>query len=87
MGKTWRTSWCSAPRAQVIGTAFLATEESFAHDYHKLRIVNAAPGQTVPYRGLPHQLAAGAAVRVLPNSVTQGDHGDPFEATRRGIGA
>src|SRR6185312_13568705 len=31
----------------VFGTAFLATRESFAHDFHKRLIVEAAPGQTV----------------------------------------
>ena len=71
----------------LIGTAFLATEESFAHDYHKLRIVNAAPGRTVHTEAFHINWPAGATVRVLPNSVTQGDHGDPFAATRQVIGA
>jgi nitronate monooxygenase len=71
----------------LIGTAFLATEESFAHDYHKLRIINAAPGQTVHTEAFHINWPAGAAVRVLPNSVTQGEHGDPFAAARRVIGA
>ena len=29
-----------------MGTAFLATHESFAHDYHKQRIIDARPGST-----------------------------------------
>jgi nitronate monooxygenase len=71
----------------LIGTAFLATEESFAHNYHKLRVVNAAPGQTVHTEAFHINWPAGAAVRVLPNSVTRGDHGDPFAASRQIIGA
>ena len=71
----------------VVGTAFLATEESFAHDYHKLRILNAAPGQTVHTQAFHINWPAGAAVRVLPNSVTEGAHGDPFALGRQVIGA
>jgi nitronate monooxygenase len=71
----------------LIGTAFLATEESFAHDYHKLRIVNAVSGRTVHTEAFHINWPAGAAVRVLPNSVTRGDHGDPFAGPRRVIGA
>lgn len=71
----------------LIGTAFLTTEESFAHDYHKRRILNAAPGQTVHTEAFHINWPAGAAVRVLPSSVTRGDHGDPFAPTRQVIGA
>jgi nitronate monooxygenase len=71
----------------LIGTAFLATEESYAHNYHKLRIVNATPGQTVHTKAFHINWPAGAAVRVLPNSVTKGDHGDPFATARQVIGA
>ncbi|CAE6818360.1 hypothetical protein R75461_05983 [Paraburkholderia nemoris] len=52
------------------GTLFLATHESFAHDYHKQRILAAQAGDTV-YTDLfainwpPH-----SPVRVLANSVT-----------------
>ncbi|MFL9867048.1 nitronate monooxygenase [Paraburkholderia fungorum] len=57
------------------GTLFLATHESFAHDYHKQRILAARAGDTV-YTDLfainwpPH-----SPVRVLANSVT-GKAGD-----------
>ena len=71
----------------VIGTAFLATEESFAHDYHKRRIVDATPGQTVHTEVFHINWPAGAAVRVLPNSVTRNERGDPFSPTRQVIGA
>jgi nitronate monooxygenase len=70
----------------VIGTGFLATRESFAHDYHKKRLVEAKPGETVHTQAFHVNWPRGAAVRVLPNSVTRGDHGDPFHADRRVIG-
>jgi nitronate monooxygenase len=53
------------------GTAFLATEESFAHPYHKDRIVQAQPGDTVLTDVFVLNWPKGAAVRVLQNSVTQ----------------
>lgn len=70
----------------VIGTAFLATRESFAHDYHKQRIVDARHGDTI-HTGVFHiNWPIGAPVRVLHNSVTRGEHGDSFVAPRRVIG-
>jgi nitronate monooxygenase len=60
------------------GTAFLATHESFAHDYHKDRICAAHAGETV-YTDLfainwpPH-----SPVRVLANSVTEQARGNLF---------
>ena len=59
----------------VVGTGFLATRESFAHDYHKQRIVDAKPGETVHTQDFHLNWPKGAAVRVLPNSVTRGDRG------------
>ena len=70
----------------VIGKAFLATEESFAHDYHKIRIVEAKAGATVRTDAFHVNWPHGAYVRVLPNSVTQGKHGDPFSSERKAIG-
>ena len=52
------------------GTAFLATEESFAHPYHKSRIVEAADGDTVLTDIFVLNWPAGSAVRVIANSVT-----------------
>lgn len=71
----------------VLGTAFLATEESFAHDYHKRRIVEAGPDETVHTDAFHINWPAGAHVRVLPNSVTRGAHGDPFFHQSDVIGA
>jgi nitronate monooxygenase len=70
----------------VIGTGFLATRESFAHDYHKWRVVEAKPGETVHTEAFHINWPRGARVRVLPNSVTRGEHGDPLRAERRIIG-
>lgn len=53
------------------GTAFLATAESFAHDYHKQRIVGARGEDTVLTDGFVLNWPKGAAVRVLRNSVTE----------------
>lgn len=52
------------------GTAFLATEESFAHDYHKSRVVAASGEDTVLTDVFVLNWPAGAAVRVIANSVT-----------------
>lgn len=72
------------------GTAFLATEESFAHPYHKDRIVQAQPGDTVLTDIFVLNWPKGAAVRVLQNSVTQALHGhylghDPAQLPREPI--
>lgn len=62
----------------MLGSAFLATEESFAHDYHKRRIVEAQADTTVHTDAFHVNWPLGAHVRVLPNSVTRGARGDPF---------
>ncbi len=54
-----------------IGTAFLATDESYAHDYHKQRVVEAAAADTVLTDVFVLNWPAHAAVRVIGNSVTQ----------------
>jgi len=70
----------------VLGTAFLATEESFAHDYHKKRIAQAREGDTVYTQAFHINWPQGAYVRVLANSVTHGGRGDPFDGRREVIG-
>lgn len=55
-----------------LGTAFLATTESFAHDYHKQRVVAAGAGDTVLTDVYVLNWPAHAAVRVIANSVTDG---------------
>lgn len=72
------------------GTAFLATLESFAHPYHKDRVVQAQPGDTVLTDVFVLNWPKGAAVRVLQNSVTEGLDGhylghDPSRLPREPI--
>lgn len=53
------------------GTAFLATTESFAHDYHKRRVAEAKAEDTVLTDVYVLNWPAHAAVRVIANSVTE----------------
>lgn len=53
------------------GTAFLATEEAWAHDYHKQRVVQADGGDTVLTDVFVLNWPKGAAVRVIGNSVIE----------------
>ena len=52
------------------GTAFLASTESFAHDYHKQRIIAAKAGETVHTDLFAINWPPNSPVRVLRNSVT-----------------
>jgi len=73
-------------QAAVLGTALMATEESFAHDYHKQRLVQAQGGDTVLTEDFHINWPRHAPVRVLANSVTRGERGDPQAAPRTVIG-
>jgi nitronate monooxygenase len=53
------------------GTVFLATRESFAHDYHKNRLVEAGPGATVHTDLFAINWPPNSPVRVLRNSVVE----------------
>lgn len=53
------------------GTAFLATDESFAHPYHKQRLIDAQGDPTILTDAFVLNWPKGAAVRVLANSVTE----------------
>lgn len=52
------------------GTAFLATTESFAHDYHKQRVVAAKAEDTVHTDAFAINWPPRSPVRVIANSVT-----------------
>jgi nitronate monooxygenase len=80
------TALLSGAQGAVLGTAFLATEESFAHQVHKQRIVDAGPDETVHTTLFPINWPAGAAVRVLPNAVTRGERGEANLADKKVIG-
>ncbi|HEY0941518.1 MAG TPA: DUF6306 domain-containing protein [Steroidobacter sp.] len=70
----------------VLGTALMATHESFAHSYHKERLLTASGSDTVLTDIFHINWPRGAKVRVLSNSVTKGERGDPFGSTRTAIG-
>jgi len=70
----------------VMGTAFIATHESFAHPYHQQRIVDAREGDTLLTDIFHINWPRGARVRVLPSSVTRRERGDPFGDERVAIG-
>jgi len=73
-------------QAAVLGTALIATRESFAHDFHKLRLVAASATDTVLTEDFHINWPRHAAVRVLKNSVTRGDRGDPASGDGTVIG-
>jgi nitronate monooxygenase len=70
----------------VLGTAMIATPESFAHDVHKQRLLAAAAEDTVLTHAFHINWPEGAAVRVLATEVTSGARGDPFAPGRTVIG-
>ena len=53
------------------GTAFVATNESFAHDFHKQKIVDATAQNTVHTDAFGINWPPNSPVRVLQNSVTE----------------
>jgi nitronate monooxygenase len=53
------------------GTLFLATNESFAHDFHKRRIIEAASDETVHSDIFAINWPARSPVRTLRNSITE----------------
>ena len=86
-GKGLAAALALGAQGAVVGTGFLATRESFAHDYHKDRIVAARADETLLTEAFHIHWPKGAKVRVLPNSVTRGERGDPFAGgERRPIG-
>ena len=70
----------------VLGTALMATEESFAHAYHKQRLLAAGADDTVLTSSFHINWPANAPVRVLKSAVTSGAHGDPHGPGRTVIG-
>lgn len=70
----------------VLGTALMATEESFAHAYHKQRLLAAEAGDTVLTSSFHINWPPNAPVRVLKSAVTSGGRGDPHAPGRTIIG-
>lgn len=73
-------------QAAVLGTAFIATEESFAHDVHKQHLLAAQAGDTVLTEAFHINWPPHAPVRVLACPVTRGERGDPQASPRTVIG-
>jgi nitronate monooxygenase len=70
----------------VLGTALLAAEESFAHRYHKQRLLSAVAGDTLLTDLFHINWPRGAKVRVLSSAVTVGGRGNDIEGVRVPIG-
>ncbi len=74
-------------QAAVLGTAFIATHESFAHDVHKQHLLAASGADdTVLTEDFHINWPPHAPVRVLKSAVTRGERGDPFASPRTVIG-
>lgn len=70
----------------VLGTALLAAEESFAHRYHKQRLLSAVAGDTLLTDIFHINWPSGAKVRVLSSAVTVGGRGSDVDGMRLEIG-
>lgn len=63
-------------QAVSMGSAFVATHESFAHPYHRQCLVDAHAENTVHTTIFARNWTITAPVRVLPNAVTRGVYAD-----------
>lgn len=70
----------------VVGTVLAAAEESFAHPYHKQRLVLGTAHETVLTRAFHINWPDGAVVRVLENPVTRNMHDPERPEVRHVIG-
>lgn len=71
----------------VLGTAMIATDESFAHAYHKQRLLAAEASDTLLTSSFHINWPPAAPVRVLRSATTSGARGDSHTAARIVIGA
>jgi nitronate monooxygenase len=85
-GQDVATVMALGAQGAVCGTAFAATQESFAHDFHKQKLVEGRTSQTRLTDAFHVNWPREAHVRVLSNSVTRGERGDPDAPTRQVIG-
>ena len=85
-GADLATALSLGAQGAVFGTALIATPKSFAHDYHKRRLIDARRGDAVLTNAFHINWPCGAKVHVLANSVTRGERGDPFSEIRTVIG-
>lgn len=70
-GESLVAAWALGAVGIQCGTAFVATHESFAHDYHKQRVAAATEQDTVHTEIFAINWPPHSPVRVLKNSVTQ----------------
>ncbi len=70
----------------VLGTALMAAEESFAHQYHKHRLLLATAADTLLTETFHINWPIGASVRVLASAVTAGERGPDTPGRRVVIG-
>lgn len=80
-GESLVAAWALGAAGIQCGTALLATKESFAHDYHKQRVVEATEEDTVHTEVFAVNWPPHSPVRVLVNSVTRAEM-DPTPETR-----
>ncbi|TDU31145.1 nitronate monooxygenase [Panacagrimonas perspica] len=85
-GQDVATVMALGAQGAVIGTAFAATQESFAHDFHKQRLVEGRTSETRLTDAFHINWPREAHVRVLSNSVTRGERGDPDTPAHQVIG-
>lgn len=69
-------------QAVSLGSAFLATDESFAHPHHRQRLVEASAEDTVHTTVFARNWTITAPVRVLQNAVTRGQYDHLSEEER-----
>ncbi len=69
-------------QAVSLGSAFLATTESFAHPHHRQRLVDASAEDTVHTTVFARNWTITAPVRVLDNAVTRGQYDNLSEEER-----
>lgn len=74
-GESLVAAWALGAAGIQCGTAFLATAESFAHDYHKEAVVAATEEDTVHTEIFAINWPPHSSVRVLENSVTRAEGG------------
>lgn len=80
------TSLALGAEGIVLGTALMATEEAFAHDDHKRRLLAAHASDTVLTDTFHINWPPGAPVRVLKSEVTAGQRGGSHADQRIVIG-
>lgn len=80
-GESLVAAWALGATGIQCGTALLATQESFAHEYHKQRVIEATEEDTVHTEIFAVNWPPHSPVRVLENSVTRAEM-DPTPQTR-----